>query len=285
MTILYLPRPERALRYLVQLSMLLLTTPLAAQVRQEGVPGGKVKYSAAGKTIACYELPEIARALKGQATIGVKTIVNSSASMESKWDRIAPRSPTAQEFEALEFSFCMDYLQDVSSLADYQKNVKELRTIRRCMLIAATVVQKDAVLKRCLGGETFPKPSPTPPKKVPSEQQKSSEKQKEPAAAKFFHSVTSFWFPYDFEDVNGRGPRTWTRARDTWSERFPNGSAGPRETIARAIVEGDAGEIVRAGDGGRYEYFIPDIGGRTMFVRIRLDQGDWSFLGQMRDIK
>jgi hypothetical protein len=106
-----------------------------------------------------------------------------------------------------------------------------------------------------------------------------------PTATEFLHSLDTFTFEYDYEDVNGRGPRRWVRRGNAWVEFYPNGDSAIVHVMDRIAVDGDSGTLARSGNGGRYEYFIPDAGSNKMWLRIRLDKGEWSYLGEMKNIQ
>jgi hypothetical protein len=93
-----------------------------------------------------------------------------------------------------------------------------------------------------------------------------------------------FTFHYNFG--NNPGTHIWERIAPTsWTETYPGGEAAYMEEIGRLVVEGDNGTLLRNKKDARYEYFIPDKGSRVMFLRIRLQNGDWSFLGEMKEIQ
>jgi hypothetical protein len=98
------------------------------------------------------------------------------------------------------------------------------------------------------------------------------------------NEITKFTFLYNFGDHPG--DHIWTRVTETvWTETHPTGDSDYVDLIGPTSVEGDPGILLRHRTKPEYEYFIPNKGGRLMYLRIRLNRGDWSFLGEMKNIQ
>lgn len=100
------------------------------------------------------------------------------------------------------------------------------------------------------------------------------------------NAVTSFHFYYKFADRPGE--RYWKRVDDnTWVETDATGEQQFLNITGRTTIGGDYGTLLERTKPDNAEYFIPDKGGRTMWVRFRVKgNDDWSTLvGEMIDIK
>jgi hypothetical protein len=103
----------------------------------------------------------------------------------------------------------------------------------------------------------------------------------------YSNAVRKFFFYYGFGDEKERGNHFWAKINDTtWTETFSgSGSEDRIEEIGRITVEGDSGILLRHTTKTYLEYFIPDKGGKLMWLRQRGDGGAWAFLGEMKGIE
>jgi hypothetical protein len=100
------------------------------------------------------------------------------------------------------------------------------------------------------------------------------------------NAVSSFHFYYKFADRPGE--RYWRNVDDkTWVETDATGEQQFLNITGKTTIGGDRGTLLERTKPDDKEYFIPDKGGRTMWVRFRVKgSDDWSTLvGEMVDIK
>ncbi|HEY0763013.1 MAG TPA: serine protease [Pyrinomonadaceae bacterium] len=98
------------------------------------------------------------------------------------------------------------------------------------------------------------------------------------------NAVTSFHFYYQFGDHPGE--HYWTKVdENNWVEHHPNGEEAFVHITGRTNVGGDNGTLLQHTKIDYLEYFIPDKGGHTMWLRDRVKGQDWAFLGEMKDVK
>lgn len=95
------------------------------------------------------------------------------------------------------------------------------------------------------------------------------------------NAVHSFYFI----DPKSGERHDWKNADKTlWVEAFPGVSHIYTRIGDRITVDGDTGIRLQSSDSSR-EYFIPDKGSRVMSVRARPTGGQWSLLGEMKDVE
>jgi|SRR5947209_14483850 len=99
------------------------------------------------------------------------------------------------------------------------------------------------------------------------------------------NAVRKFFFRYNFDTPPSN--HFWTKIDDTtWAETYSNsGDEAEIEEVGRITVDGDEGILLRHKKLTYLEYFIPDKGSKTMYLRDRANGGPWLFLGEMKGIQ
>ena len=80
--------------------------------------------------------------------------------------------------------------------------------------------------------------------------------------------------------------RTWNRNDDgTWEEREPNGHVTTLRVVDRTSIEGTSGtHLLKISDTNQH-VFIPDKGSNSTRLLWRQSSGDWTYIGDIRDVR
>lgn len=92
----------------------------------------------------------------------------------------------------------------------------------------------------------------------------------------------SFRYNYPFDNP---GYRVWTRIDDIWEEKSPEGTVKVFQTVGRGTIDGRPGSIIRLRDTAAFEVFVSDKQVSEPRIYFRRDEGKWTWLGKMEDLK